>query len=130
MNRAPNDHSARAVAFLLSCLLLASSCTRTADGHDTREKVGLDLTVLDSDGLLDVDGLPPEIAATVSDSLAEGDQEAASGADLLIGRPLTEVEKYYIQRALELTDGNREEAAKMLKISLATLYRKLPEPID
>jgi two-component system response regulator HydG len=85
------------------------------------------MLVLDSDGLLDVDGLPPEIAATVSDTLGDGDSEAVSGADLLIGRPLTEVEKYYIQRALELTDGNREEAAKMLEIGERTLYRKIKE---
>ena len=85
------------------------------------------MLVLDSDGLLDVDGLPPEIAATVSDTLSEGDGESVSGADLLIGRPLTEVEKYYIQRALELTDGNREEAAKMLEIGERTLYRKINE---
>jgi two-component system, NtrC family, response regulator HydG len=85
------------------------------------------MLVLDSDGLLDVDGLPPEIAVTVSDTLAENEGETASGADMLIGSPLTEVEKYYIQRSLELTDGNREEAAKMLEIGERTLYRKINE---
>ena len=52
---------------------------------------------------------------------------AASGADALVGRPLSDVEKYYIQRALELTDGKREEAASILGIGERTLYRKIKE---
>lgn len=85
------------------------------------------MLVLDSDGLLDVDGLPPEIAALVKDTTTEGDVEVSAGADSLIGKPLTEVEKFYIERALELADGNREEAAKMLDIGERTLYRKIKE---
>ncbi len=85
------------------------------------------MLVLDSDGLLDVDGLPPEIAALVKDTTTEGDIEVSAGADSLIGKPLTEVEKFYIERALELADGNREEAAKMLDIGERTLYRKIKE---
>ena len=51
----------------------------------------------------------------------------AAGADTLIGRPLEEVEKYYIQRALEVTNGKREEAANLLGIGERTLYRKIKE---
>ena len=40
----------------------------------------------------------------------------AHGADNLIGRPLNDVEKYYIERTLDLCEGNREEAAAMLGI--------------
>jgi transcriptional regulator with PAS, ATPase and Fis domain len=36
-------------------------------------------------------------------------------------------EKEYVSQVLTFTDGNKEEAAKALNISLATLYRKLPE---
>jgi two-component system response regulator PilR (NtrC family) len=36
-------------------------------------------------------------------------------------------EKEYVSQVLTFTGGNKEEAAKALKISLATLYRKLPE---
>jgi DNA-binding NtrC family response regulator len=36
-------------------------------------------------------------------------------------------EKEYLQHVLSLSGGDKEEAAKTLKISLATLYRKLPE---
>ena len=57
------------------------------------------------------------------DTLAE--VEGISGADSLIGRPMDEVEKYYIQRALELTDGNREETSRLLGIGERTLYRKI-----
>jgi two-component system response regulator HydG len=45
----------------------------------------------------------------------------------LVGRPLTEVERYYIEQALQLTEGNREEAAKMLGIGERTLYRNMQE---
>lgn len=41
---------------------------------------------------------------------------------------LREKEKEYLQFVLSQTQGDKEKAAKELKISLATLYRKLPEP--
>jgi len=85
------------------------------------------MLVLDSDGILDIDGLPPEIATLVRDQLPEPDVDAPTGADALIGKPMTEVEKYYILRALDLADGNREEAARMLDIGERTLYRKIKE---
>jgi two-component system, NtrC family, response regulator HydG len=56
-----------------------------------------------------------------------GGSGPAAGPDHLVGRPLEEVERYYTERALELTGGNREEAAKMLGIAERTLYRKLGE---
>ena len=43
---------------------------------------------------------------------------------------LREKEKEYLKYVLDLTGGNKEEAAKALNISLATLYRKLPEARD
>ena len=43
----------------------------------------------------------------------------------LVGQPLENVERYYIEQALELTEGNREEAARMLGIGERTLYRKI-----
>jgi two-component system response regulator HydG len=44
-----------------------------------------------------------------------------------VGRPLTEVERYYCERALELTQGKREEAARMLGIGERTLYRMMQD---
>ena len=35
-------------------------------------------------------------------------------------------EREYLQQILDHMDGDKEKAAKALKISLATLYRKLP----
>lgn len=85
------------------------------------------MMVLDKDGRLDVDDLPDGIAPL--GAVAEGETNGAvpRGADGLIGRPFTEVEKYYIERALELTGGKREEAAKLLEIGERTLYRKIKE---
>jgi len=85
------------------------------------------MLVMDTDGLLDVDGLPDEIAQLAGGVAEEGEPTANAGADSLIGRPLDEVEKYYIQRALDLTDGNREEAARLLGKGERTIYRKIKE---
>jgi two-component system response regulator HydG len=85
------------------------------------------MLVLDSDGVLDVDGLPPEIAVLVRDQPPETTVETPSGADGLVGKPIADVERHYIYRALELTNGNREEAATMLGIGERTLYRKIKE---
>lgn len=39
-------------------------------------------------------------------------------------------EKEYLAEVLKDTEGDKQRAAKSLRISLATLYRKLPEPKD
>jgi len=85
------------------------------------------MLVMDTDGLLDVDGLPSEIAQLAGGAVEEHESSGPAGADSLIGRPLDEVEKYYIQRALDLTDGNREEAARLLGKGERTIYRKIKE---
>ena len=78
-----------------------------------------------TDGELGLDDLPEE--AGVKPAGAPGAAPAALGTDHLVGRPLEEVERYYMEKALELTGGNREEAAKVLKISERTMYRKIGE---
>lgn len=83
------------------------------------------MLALDIDGKLDLDDLPTELAAIAGRAIDGG--TAGSGSDMLIGRPLEEVEKFYIARALELTGGRREEAATMLGIGERTLYRKIKE---
>jgi two-component system response regulator HydG len=84
------------------------------------------MLALDRDGVLDVDDLPEEISP-LAKSLGDGALPAGGGPDALVGRPLDEVEKYYITRALELTSGKREEAANLLGIGERTLYRKIKE---
>ncbi|WP_439626088.1 sigma-54-dependent transcriptional regulator [Gemmata sp.] len=83
------------------------------------------MLVLDLDGELTFDDLPED--AGVRPHGLPGGPTAAAGADHFIGRPLEEVERYYTEKALELTEGNREEAARMLGIAERTLYRKIQE---
>ena len=88
--------------------------------------------VQDMDGVLDIDDLPDDIPPIGGSDDDDGDSPAGglpagSGADSLIGRPMDEVEAYYIAKALELTGGNRHEAARLLGIGERTLYRKIKE---
>ena len=87
------------------------------------------MLVLDLDGTLNADDLPEDAGPTHSSFMTPGSGSLpiGSGPDHLIGRPLEEVERYYIERALEMTEGNRESASEMLKIGERTLYRKLQE---
>jgi two-component system response regulator HydG len=77
------------------------------------------MLVQDQDGILDLDDLQD------GDGLgrASAADNHAGGSAALVGRPLTEVERYYIEQALQLTGGNREEASRMLGIGERTLYR-------
>ena len=50
---------------------------------------------------------------------------AAEGIAVTPGLSLDEVEREVIRRTLDMTRGNREEAARILKIGERTLYRKL-----
>ncbi len=72
--------------------------------------------------------LPPKIAATPVDS--GQDAAAATSGDGDRGKSLKAFlrakEQEYLLQVLKSKGGNKEEAAKALKISLATLYRKLP----
>jgi two-component system response regulator HydG len=86
------------------------------------------MLVVDLDGLLDTDDLPDDIpplhaAANDTSRLAP----ALRGSDSLVGRSMDEIERYYIERTLEATAGNREEAARLLGIGERTLYRKIKD---
>ena len=47
--------------------------------------------------------------------------------DLTPSMTLSEVEEMHIKRILAYTKGNKNETARILKIGIATLYRKLEE---
>jgi two-component system response regulator HydG len=79
------------------------------------------MLVLDLDGELTLDDLPED--SGLKPAVPGG--ESGGGPDHLIGRPLADVERYYMEKALELTGGNREEAARLLGIGERTLYRNL-----
>jgi two-component system response regulator HydG len=81
------------------------------------------LVVIDSDNNLDVDDLTEDLQA-VDPARAN---PATGSANHLIGQPLEEIEKFYIAQTLKLTNGNREEASRLLGIGERTLYRKIKE---
>ncbi|WP_372897814.1 sigma-54-dependent transcriptional regulator [Stieleria sp.] len=89
------------------------------------------MVVLDTDGKLDVEDLPPEL---VDDEAGENAVEEialptiSTDADSnLIGQPLSVIERWAIEKTLQLTNDNREEAAKILGIGARTLYRRLDQ---
>jgi two-component system response regulator HydG len=82
------------------------------------------MVVVDFNGVLDVDDLTEELQTA---SIPGPPRESAGGASALVGKSIEEIEKYYITETLKLTDGNREEASRMLGIGERTLYRKLKE---
>ena len=65
------------------------------------------MVVIDSDGVLDIDDLTEDLAPAAPAPSSRG-----AGLGQLVGRPLEEIEKYYIAETLKLTAGNREEAAE------------------
>jgi len=89
------------------------------------------MVVLDTDGVLGEDDLPPELMdpntniSDASSSIAIGGGTLSESA--LLGQPLAAIEKWAIEETLRLTGGNREEAAKVLGIGARTLYRRLDQ---
>jgi transcriptional regulator with PAS, ATPase and Fis domain len=74
-------------------------------------------------GIIKPHDLPPQV-------LRQGGVPAPSGPSTLpVGRTLDdyvrEIERAFIEETIKFNGGNREKAAKMLAISMATLYRKL-----
>ncbi len=102
------------------------------------------MIVLDTDGRLDLDDLPPELldpalmfgGETSNNGIAGFLEHIDSNTSLsppstsvqmpeLIGRSMDDIERWAITETLKMTAGNREEAAKILDIGARTLYRKL-----
>jgi two-component system response regulator HydG len=81
------------------------------------------MVVLDHDGVLGMDDLQEDSPL----KHPQGSAAAHAGPNFLVGRPLSEVERYYIEQALELTGSKREEAARMLGIGERTLYRVIKD---
>jgi DNA-binding NtrC family response regulator len=77
--------------------------------------------VIESEGkMLGMEDLPDSLKGTT-------DIVIAGGAPSLVGLSMAEVERLHIINTLRVTGGNREKAARILKISPRTLYRKLRE---
>jgi two-component system response regulator HydG len=80
------------------------------------------MVVQDADGAVGLDDLEYEPLRRL-----QAPEATPAGNASLVGRPLDDVERYYIEQALDLTNGNREEAAKLLRIGERTLYRKIKQ---
>jgi len=80
------------------------------------------------EGTIKPQDLPPQLAAQAGGAGPGRLGLAAEGMKCQSLKAfLREQEKEYLQRVLTSTGGDKEQAARALKISLATLYRKLPE---
>jgi two-component system response regulator HydG len=44
-----------------------------------------------------------------------------------VGKPISEIERFYSEKTLDFTEGNREEAARILGIGERTLYRMIQD---
>ena len=107
------------------------------------------MVVLDTDGKLDLDDLPPELYDEGSSGFGSvgiairgssetydptkplsdiepSDSPVSNGLPSeLIGKTMDQIERWAIEETLKMTAGNREEAAKILEIGARPLYRKL-----
>ena len=67
---------------------------------------------------------PEDVPESVQENPSDGRR---TGGFELAGRSIAEVERALIQANLELAEGNREKAARILGMGERTLYRKLKE---
>jgi len=81
-------------------------------------------TALCDDHVIRMKDLPPQLLKEAS-----GDRQPRSGGALPIGKKLDDFirdqERRFIEETIKQNGGNREKAAKILGVSMATLYRKL-----
>ena len=73
------------------------------------------------------DVLPPKIMATQVEVGTSKQEVLDATRAKSLKAFLREQEKAYLNKVLQSTGGDKERAAQSLKISLATLYRKLPD---
>ncbi len=100
------------------------------------ENVIESMTALSTGSTLTLDDIPPDILgqfsvkSVTSTALAPIDRNASTQSlalPNLAGVSLAELEREAIEKTLQLVQGNREQAAKMLGIGERTLYRKIKE---
>jgi two-component system response regulator HydG len=78
-----------------------------------------EMVVLSTGPWLGIENLPKGIRPSAASSTGEMKN--------LAGLSIEQVEKEHIRSTLEMTQGNREQAAKILGIGERTLYRKIKE---
>lgn len=72
--------------------------------------------VLDKDGVVGVDDLPDQIVQTPSEQKT---------ITIPLGTSLEEIERRVIKETLQMTEGDKKLAAKLLGIATRTIYRKI-----
>ncbi len=78
------------------------------------------MVVLDQDGILNVNDVE-------EGSPLKKSHVRVAGPDNLVGKTLSEIERFFIEKTLDQTTGNREEAARILGIGERTLYRDIQD---
>ena len=81
------------------------------------------MVVQDYDGLLDLN----DVHDIEGFEQFRSKNRPANGPTNLVGRPLHEIERYFIEETIKLNNGNREEAAKILGIGERTVYRMIQD---
>jgi two-component system response regulator HydG len=118
LRRANELHGTRVTGFSNEAL---EKLTEYAWPGNVRELMNLieSLAVEVEDRQINATDLPPRI-------LGPRDIVPAAAGNM-VGLTMAQVERMMIERTLQATQGNREQAAKMLDIGTRTLYRKLKE---
>ena len=101
--------------FAADCQAWMQSYARPGNVRELRNVIERALIICDD--YITLDDMPLDFrSSTLSGSAADGDDFE-----------LAEAEHRHIQRVLQYTKGNKAEAARLLKIGLTTLYRKIEE---
>ena len=89
-------------------------------GNVRELRLVIEQMIIETDNeILDTDDLPEALRTTT--------EIVPLGGPSLVGLSMADVERLHILNTLKLTGGNRERAAKLLKIGARTLYRKLKD---
>ncbi|AKJ63547.1 sigma-54-dependent transcriptional regulator [Kiritimatiella glycovorans] len=81
----------------------------------------------EKEGVITRESLPAKIVESVQQEGVESPSRAEEYKGKSLKAFLRSKEKEYLQNVIDSTGGNKEEAARALGISLATLYRKLSD---
>ena len=118
LNRANAENGMDVKGFTTEAMRRLTSYSWRGNVRELRSVIE-QMVIETDDEMLDCDDLP--------DSLRTTTEIVPVGGPNLVGLSMADVEKLHILNTLKLTGGNREKAAKLLKIGARTLYRKLKD---